>query len=292
MQKWVKLYFKGMAMGAADVVPGVSGGTVAFMTGIYKELVTTLASLSPSLLKILFKEGFAATWQRINATFLAVLGAGIVTSIVLFANIIKSLLAHYPTLIWSLFFGLIIAAAIILLKSVTHWRASYIFLIALGGGISFGITKLSPHTMQFAGGADYLWLLPLGAIACCAMILPGISGSFLLLLMGMYQPLLEAVADRNLLFLATFSVGGASGIILFSRLLKGLLAHWYSPTLAFLVGVMLGALDKIWPFKDADGLSILPENLAEATSSSLLLLLGFFVAIYIGSQNKGTSKES
>lgn len=243
------LYLKGTAMGAADLVPGVSGGTVAFITGIYDELVSSIASFSPGLIGTFRRQGFIGVWQAINGKFLTFLFAGILTSVVAFSKAIKYLLVAEPLIVWSLFFGLIAASSIILAKEVGRWSVGPIISLLMGIAVGYLITAMSPSQLPFEGAADYWKLIPVGAIAFSAMILPGISGSFLLLLMGMYQVIITALSEQNVLLLLTFMVGGALGLITFSRVLKVLLAKQRGVTLALLTGFMLGAMTKVWPWR-------------------------------------------
>ena len=240
------LFFKGLAMGAADVVPGVSGGTIAFITGIYAELIDSITAVTPKALKILFQKGFKAAWEHINGTFLLVLGSGILVAIVSLAKLIHYLLEHYPIFVWSFFFGLIIASCWYIGRSIGHWRVPQFIAIVAGTMIAAFISLASP-----VEATPYLPVIFLaGSIAVCAMILPDISGSFILLLMGSYAPIMGAIHDANFVLLGTLALGAVLGLLLFSHFLKWLLSHHEAVILSLLTGFMLGSLVKVWPWKE------------------------------------------
>lgn len=234
-------------MGAADVVPGVSGGTIAFITGIYDTLLESIRRVNPSLFSKWRKEGFSAVWTHVNGTFLVSLLSGILTAILTLAKAVSYALTEHPVVIWAFFFGLIVASAIHMIKQVERWAIGEIAL-AIGGAIfAYGITVASPITLEFS----MLTVFIAGSIAICAMILPGISGSFILLLLGMYAPVLDAVKSLNLPILALFALGCLVGILSFSHVLSWLLNNYRSLTIAFLTGLLIGALGKVWPWKEA-----------------------------------------
>ena len=239
-------YFKGLAMGAADVVPGVSGGTIAFITGILDKLLDSVRAINPSLIKVIREEGGKAAWERINGTFLVCLFGGILTSIFSLAKLISYLLVHHPIPVWSFFFGLILVSVWHMLRQVKGFSAGRIALFALGALVAWGITVLTPTEIP----ATYLNVFLGGAIAICAMILPGISGSFILLLLGLYPAVLAAAKGLQLDILACFAAGAICGILSFSHLLSMLLRKFHDATLFFLTGLMLGTLGKIWPWKE------------------------------------------
>lgn len=248
-KQFFAVYIKGMAMGAADIVPGVSGGTIALIAGIYERLINALGSIGPSLWQVFRQhggfKGLLAVWRQVDATFLLVLLLGIATSFATLAGIIKHLLDNQPLLIWSFFFGLVIATVVILLSEIKRWNAARIGLFVIG--IVAAVTISNMPLLTTTPSLPYLFFA--GAIAICAMILPGISGSFILLLMGAYDTVLEAVHTFNLTIIVTLMAGMASGLLLFTRLLKWLLAHYYQGTLALLTGFIAGSLVKVWPWK-------------------------------------------
>lgn len=216
MKKHFLLYAKGMAMGAADVVPGVSGGTIAFISGIYDELLRSIASV-PDALLLLLRGRIKDAWQKANATFLLVLFSGILTSILTLARLITYLLKHHPIPVWSFFFGLILVSTYLVGREIGRWNWTRVLSFLLGLGFAYWITVAAP--MHW--GSDLPTLFLAGAIAICAMILPGISGSFILLLLGLYSVVLGAVKDLNLLVLGVFAAGCLLGLLSFARLLAG-----------------------------------------------------------------------
>ena len=240
------LIAKGMAMGAADVVPGVSGGTIAFITGIYDRLLNALKSVNPSLLKVFSNEGFSGVWQRVDGTFLLCVFGGVLTSILSFAHVITWFLATYPEMLWSFFFGLILVSGLHMIRQVHQWHAGTIVMLLAGMVIAYAVGVLSPTSLE----PEPLTLLFAGAIAICAMILPGISGSFILLMMGLYGPVIDAVKNLDLVVLAIFGTGCIGGLLSFSHVLSWLLKRHRDLALSLLTGLMLGALGKVWPWKE------------------------------------------
>jgi len=242
----VSTFLKGMAMGAADVVPGVSGGTIAFITGIYDTLLGSISRITPNLIGRIKKDGLKAAFDYINGTFLLVLFAGILTSIFTLARVISWMLETHPIPLWSFFFGLIIISVNHMFKQIKYWKASR-FIAVLGGiGFAYSITVLQPLNLE----PTSLNILMAGSIAICAMILPGISGSFILLMLGMYTPVLAAAKSFDILTLATFASGCAIGLLTFSHVLTWVLKHYRDIALTFLTGLMIGTLGKVWPWKE------------------------------------------
>jgi len=243
------VYIKGMAMGAADIVPGVSGGTIALIAGIYERLINALGSIGPSLWQVFRQhggiKGLLAVWRQVDATFLLFLLLGIATSFATLAGLIKHLLDNQPLLIWSFFFGLVVATVVILLSEIKRWNATRAGLFIIGIVTAVVISNLP--LLATTPSLPYLFFA--GAIAICAMILPGISGSFILLLMGAYDTVLEAVHTLNLTIIFTLMAGMATGLLIFTRVLKWLLARYYQGTLALLTGFIAGSLVKVWPWK-------------------------------------------
>lgn len=250
---------KGVAMGAADAVPGVSGGTIAFISGIYEELISSISNINLSLFKTLKNEGFAAFWKQANGNFLLALLTGIIISFVSFMRLAKYLLEHHPILIWSFFFGLIIASIYYVGKQITKWNVSIYITIIIGGFLAYYITTLP----SMGNSNSDLFLCFAGAIAICAMILPGISGSFILVILGAYKTLSDALHDFDFKKIAIFAVGALIGLLSFSRLLKWLFKNYHNITLALLTGFIIGSLNKVWPWKktltwttNSDGLKV------------------------------------
>ncbi len=240
------LYLKGLAMGAADVVPGVSGGTIAFITGIYQELIDSLKNINGEAVKKLFREGFPAAWKHVNGTFLLVLFAGILTSIITLAKGITYLLEHYPILVWAFFFGLIVASAVLIGKSIESWTIFKMIGLLIGALLAYYITVASPAETTEA----YWFIFLSGAVAICAMILPGISGSFILLLLGKYRFILESLTEMRIDVILVFMAGCLAGLLTFARLLSWMFKHAKELTIAILTGFMIGSLNKVWPWKE------------------------------------------
>lgn len=233
-------------MGAADVVPGVSGGTIAFIAGIYEELVDSIKSINLHALKLLFTLKLKAFWQQINGSFLFSILLGIGISIFSLAKLMTWLLEHYPIQIWSFFFGLIIASTVLVAKEIQRWHAGTVIALIIGAAVAYVITILSPSETPNA----WWFIILSGAIAICAMILPGISGAFILLLMGKYAYILGAVSDLQFGILLLFAFGAVTGIVSFSHLLSWLLKKHHTATVATLTGFMVGSLNKVWPWKE------------------------------------------
>ncbi|WP_417223652.1 DUF368 domain-containing protein [Amphritea sp.] len=244
-REYLGLFFKGAMMGAADVVPGVSGGTIAFITGIYEELINTIKGFNPAALKVLFKQGPAAFWRQVNGSFLLVLLAGIVTSIATIAGGVLFLLSNYPILLWSFFFGLILASVWLVMSHIEKWDMNLVSSFIIGSIIAYWVTSIAPVSVE----PTAMMVFISGAIAICAMILPGISGSFILLLLGMYAHILAAVKGVDLELIGLFMLGCIVGIMSFSRVLSWMFSHHHQVTLALLAGFMLGSLNKVWPWK-------------------------------------------
>ena len=243
--QYLILFFKGLAMGAADVVPGVSGGTIAFVSGIYIELIDTIKSVNIQALRVLKSQGPAAAWRHINGNFLVVLLSGILTSLFSLAVVMQFLLAEHPLPLWSFFVGLIVGSVIYLLRQYrfAHWREYLLFVTGIA--IAWGIS-VAP-SVQLEGTLATMFFA--GSIALCAMILPGISGSFILMLLGLYPVFIGAIAELQLDILMVFGLGGIIGLAVFSRVLSWLLAHYEVPVIAMMCGFLVGSLNIIWPWK-------------------------------------------
>jgi len=264
IKHFLGIYLRGLAMGAADVVPGVSGGTIAFISGIYEELLNTITGFNMSVFKTLKNEGIVATWKKLNLSFIVALALGILTSIISLAGIISSILEEKgetfkKVALWSFFFGLIIASIIYVGKQVKSWNFKNIFGMLIGAGLAYYIT-IAPMSADSSG---LLFLFFAGSIAISAMILPGKSGSFILVLLGAYQPIMGAIKSLTealkikdtgalsepLILITVVAAGCIVGLLTFSRLLSWLFKNHERITLATLTGFMLGSLNKIWPWK-------------------------------------------
>jgi len=246
LKDYVLLFMKGIGMGGADVVPGVSGGTIAFITGIYEELLHSIKSFDAKALRIFFSGDFNGFWKHINGRFLLTLLTGIGLSIFTLSKLIHYFLENHPIQVWSFFFGLIIISAVTVTREISKWTLLLVFGVIAGAAIAYLITAATPASTP----ENYLFIFLSGAIAICAMILPGISGSFILLILGKYQFIIAAVNDLNVLVLVTFGMGCIIGILSFSRLISWLLDHYHDISIAVLAGFMLGSLNKIWPWKE------------------------------------------
>lgn len=239
------LFLKGMAVGAADLVPGVSGGTIAFISGIYEELIDSLRSLRPQLLMIGVREGFDAMWREANATFLLTLLVGMLCSVFSLARVISWVLEAYPILIWSFFFGLIIASIIFIAKRYTRFGWPERIALLVGTVLGFLIVFSPPLQMHHS----LVIVFFSGSLAACAMILPGVSGTFILMLLGMYRLILDGVVSGDIPLLVTFASGAVAGLLLFSRFLSWLLHRYHDMTMATMTGFLVGSLALIWPWK-------------------------------------------
>jgi putative membrane protein len=301
--KHLWLYLKGIAMGSADVVPGVSGGTIAFITGIYTELLDSIKAVNLQALILLFKQGPKASWQAVNGTFLVTLLAGILTAILTLAKLIHYLLDQHAVLLWSFFFGLILASSLHMAKQIKQWQPVTLASLLIGVLIAAFISLASPTSIE----ANYLNIFLAGSIAICAMILPGISGSFILLLMGLYAPVLAAVKGLQLDIMLIFALGACLGLMLFSRLLSWLLHHYQDLMFSLLTGFMLGALLKVWPWKETisyrlnskgvevpfEQLNYLPEwlNSDQIVWAVVLVFVGFSSVLLLEKFSSNGSNE-
>jgi putative membrane protein len=266
-------------MGAADVIPGVSGGTIAFITGIYDEFVGSIARIDAEAVKLLFKGKVREFWTHINGWFILSIILGIGTSVVALAGLMQMLLSDYPIQTWAFFFGLIVASSIFILRGISGWKALDMGLLAFGVVLGVTVCTLSPTETP-----DALWFIFIsGAIAICAMILPGISGSFILLILGKYQYIMGVITNlvsgvdmgKNLLIIGVFLTGAVVGILGFSKFLNWLLARWNKETLVVLAGFIIGSLVKVWPWSNTAAIvcSQFPavaklEEMAEAAAES------------------------
>ena len=252
--KYLMVTVKGICMGAADVIPGVSGGTIAFMTGIYDTLVGSISSINMTAVRLLFTGKFGQFWKHINGNFLLSLVAGILVSILSLAKLMQYLLNYHPIQTWAFFFGLIVASSIFILKGIDNWKVKDFIQLVFGIALGVVICTLSPTETP-----DGLWFIFIsGAIAICAMILPGISGSFILLILGKYEYMMGTIADivsgkgnlTDFAVVVVFVLGALIGIIAFSKFLHWLLERYHRPTLLVLAGFIIGSLVKVWPWSD------------------------------------------
>lgn len=303
IRDYIVISLKGMAMGAADVVPGVSGGTIAFISGIYEELLSSISTINIDLFKTLKNEGFKATWKKLNGNFLIALFVGIVISVISLAKAIQYLLENQPILLWSFFFGLVLASIIYIAKQIKKWNFITVLVLIIGAFTAYCITTLNPLVSE---NSSLLFMFIAGALAICAMILPGISGAFILVLLGAYKPILSAVSDKDLKTIAVVGLGAIVGLLSFSKILKWLFSHYKEYTLAVLTGFIIGSLNKIWPWKETitwrtnshgeqvpfNQQSVLPSNFngdAQLLLAVLLALIGF--ALILGMEKLAVQKK-
>ena len=298
---------KGVCMGAADVIPGVSGGTIAFITGIYDQLLASINAIDAKAVKLFFTGKFKEFWKYINGGFLLSLFCGILISVLTLAGLMQFLLENHPIQTWAFFFGLIVASSIFILKGIEGWNMKAVLFLILGVVLGITICTLSPTTTP-----DALWFIFLsGAIAICAMILPGISGSFILLILGKYQYIMSAISGltsgqavgESIVVLGVFAVGAICGILAFSRFLHWLLGRFHKETLITLAGFIIGSLVKVWPWNDKEAIirSQFPDvaSVAEASlqidmqvgSAILFAVLGFSLVTGIELVGKIISKR-
>lgn len=290
LKDYAVLMLKGMGMGAADVVPGVSGGTIAFIVGIYDELINSIKSINLESLKLFFSGKWATFWKKINGNFLFFLLAGIGISVFSLAKLITWLLVNQPILVWSFFFGLVLASTWFVSKDIKEWKNWKTWVaFVIGVVVAFYITVATPAETP----SNLLFIFLCGAIAICAMILPGISGSFILVLLGKYFFIMDAVKTLDVVVIAVFGAGVCIGITSFSHILSYALAHFRNITLAVLTGFMLGSLNKVWPWKevvetfvDSHGevkplieTNILPN--AHVPEAVVLMVVGFFLVYFL-----------
>ena len=270
LKDYLLITVKGACMGAADVIPGVSGGTIAFIMGIYDEFVGSIARIDTEAVKMLLSGRIRDFWKHINGNFLVSIICGIGLSVIALAGLMQMLLSDYPIQTWAFFFGLIVASSIFILRGISGWKLREALFLVSGAVLGVVVCTLSPTQTP-----DALWFIFLsGAIAICAMILPGISGSFILLILGKYQYIMGVITDlvsgvdlgRNLLIIGVFGIGAVVGILGFSKFLHWLLARWNKETLIVLAGFIIGSLVKVWPWSNAEAIvtSQFPELAAMA----------------------------
>ena len=258
LKDYIMVGVKGACMGAADVIPGVSGGTIAFIMGIYDEFVGSLASVNAEAVRLLFSGKIKAFWKHINGNFLLSLILGIGVSVVALAGLMQMLLSDFPIPTWAFFFGLIVASSMFIIRGISGWKLKEVIFLVFGVVLGVVVCTLSPTKTP-----DALWFIFLsGAIAICAMILPGISGSFILLILGKYQYVMESISElvsgvdigSNLVIIGVFLIGAVVGILGFSKFLHWLLARWHKETLIVLAGFIIGSLVKVWPWSNTEAI--------------------------------------
>ncbi len=298
IKDYLLLVVKGMAMGAADVIPGVSGGTIAFITNIYEELLESLKSINGAAFAYLKRFQFNYLWSHINGNFLLAVFGGVFISILSFARVFHYLLESYPIQLWSFFFGLILISSIWVLKRIKKWNVIIALAGIAGCLVAYFITSASPASTP----EGHLFTFLSGAIAICAMILPGISGSFILLILGKYQPILLAVKNFDILTILVFLAGCVTGLLSFVRLVSWFLKKYHDTTVSVLAGFMVGSLYKVWPWKitvtsrmnsDGELVPLLQDNILPTVylqktgedphilSALLFFAIGIFLVVFL-----------
>ena len=285
-------------MGGADVVPGVSGGTIAFISGIYEELLESIKAVNIPNLKLLLKGEFKAFWKAINGNFLLVLFSGILVSVKSLASLLIFLKETYPIQLWSFFWGLIMISAVVVLRQINQWRWTVILSGIIGIFVAFFITSTTPAQTS----DSYLMIILSGVLGISAMILPGISGAFILLILGKYEFILTALSELDLVVIGLFLTGCLIGLVSFVRIISWLLSKYHNGAVALLAGFMMGSLNKLWPWKqtleyrlDRHGdqvpfvdINVWPNKYLEVTGQDpviiqalLYMAVGFFIIVVI-----------
>lgn len=277
---YIKLFFKGVFMGIADAIPGVSGGTIALLLGIYEELILTISRLNFSMINEIKQNGFKSFWNKLNGDFLITLLFGIGISLISFVKILASLLIDYPLFVWSFFLGLILSTIYIIYKLIKSWNFINIFSVLIMIIFSIIATSISVNTTE---NINLFYILICGIIASSAMILPGISGSLILVILGVYKILINALDNLEIKIIFTFLVGSIIGLLSFSRILKWLFIGYKNLAYSIMLGLVIGSITKIWPWKS--------ENIIEVTNTEIFLsviltIIGFSMIIIIEKYNK------
>ena len=293
----IKLYFKGMAMGVADAFPGISGGTMALILGIYKELIGSISVINFSLFKTLKNEGFNEFWRKLNGTFLLILFSGIISSLVVFMNIASYLIDNFPVLIWSFFLGLVSASIYIILKPTDLFNFNKTqnilinwFLLLSSLYISYLLTSL-PEINNL--NENLIFIFFAGLIASCAMILPGVSGSYILVILGLYKNMSKALINLELDKIVIFGFGVILGLTSFSKLVKWGFDKFPNKILIAMTGLIIGSIHKLWPWKSNE-INILPTNYSEYNyliESIVLFIIGFLLIFLLEKTNKNQNIE-
>ena len=277
---YIKLFFKGVFMGIADAIPGVSGGTIALLLGIYEELISTISGLNFSLITKLKNNGFKSFWESLNGNFLITLVLGIGISLILFVKISANLLTSHPLYVWSFFLGLILATVYVIYKLIESWNLVNIISTLLM--IAFSII-LTSHSLDISDDTNLFYILICGIIASSAMILPGISGSLILVILGVYKILIEALDNLDVKIISSFIVGAVIGLISFSKVLKWLFNNYKSLAYSIMLGLVIGSIEKIWPWNKSFSAELSNLNLFISIS---LVILGFIIIFLLEKTKK------
>ena len=277
---YIKLFFKGVFMGIADAIPGVSGGTIALLLGIYEELISTISGLNFSLVTKLKNNGFKSFWESLNGNFLITLVLGIGISLILFVKISANLLTSHPLYVWSFFLGLILATVYVIYKLIESWNL--VNMISTLLMIAFSII-LTSDSLDISDDTNLFYILICGIIASSAMILPGISGSLILVILGVYKILVEALDNLDIRIITSFIVGAIIGVISFSKILKWLFNNYKSLAYSIMLGLVIGSIEKIWPWNKSFSAEL--SNLDLFVSISLVIL-GFIIVFLLEKRKK------
>ena len=277
---YIKLFFKGVFMGIADAIPGVSGGTIALLLGIYEELISTISGLNFSLITKLKNNGFRSFWESLNGNFLVTLVLGIGISLILFVKISANLLTSHPLYVWSFFLGLILATVYVIYKLIESWNLVNIISTLLM--IVFSII-LTSDTLNISDETNLFYILICGIIASSAMILPGISGSLILVILGVYKILVEALDNLDVKIISSFTVGAVIGLVSFSKILKWLFKNYKSLAYSIMLGLVIGSIEKIWPWNKSFSTELSSFDLFLSIS---LVILGFIIVFLLEKTKK------
>ena len=272
---FIKLFFKGVFMGIADAMPGVSGGTIALLVGIYEELIKSISELNISLFSELKKNGFNSFWKKLNGNFLLVLSLGIGISLISFVKISANLLENFPLYIWSFFLGLIFATIYVIYKMINHWSVVSLFFLVMS--ILFSLF-LSSFSIYETTEISLLFVLFSGIIASAAMILPGVSGSLILVILGVYAYLIKSIDNLEFIVIFTFILGAIIGLLGFSRILKYLFKNHRNVTYTIMLGLVIGSIEKVWPWNKSFSVELSNLNLSLSVS---LVILGFIIVFLL-----------
>lgn len=266
--EYFKIFMKGIFMGIADAIPGVSGGTIALLLGIYEELITTISNIKISLFKILTKDGLSVFWKKGNLGFLFPLLIGIIASLIVFVNIAQYFLDSFPLLVWSFFTGLIIATSYVIFKKIENFKLKEFILVIIAGISLILFTKISNNDGLSSTDFSIIYIFVCGLVASSAMILPGISGSLVLVILGVYEYMIESLINYNFYIISTFVIGAIIGLLLLSKILNKLFLRHKDYTFSIMLGLVIGSVVNIWPWK----------KYSINQASTEILILSFFLA--------------
>ena len=267
--EYFKIFMKGVFMGIADAIPGVSGGTIALLLGIYEELITTISNIKISLFKILTKDGLSVFWKKGNLGFLFPLLIGIIASLIVFVNITHYFLDTFPLLVWSFFTGLIIATSYVIFKKIENFELKEFTFVIIASISLILFTKISSNEGLSSTDYSIVYIFVCALLASSAMILPGISGSLVLVILGVYEYLIESLINYNFYIISIFVIGAIIGLLLLSKILNKLFLRHKDSTFSIMLGLVIGSVINIWPWKKYSINQVSTE----------ILILSFFLAL-------------